>query len=674
MDKNTLIGLGLIGAILVTFSMFNQPSAEEIKKQQEEATKKEQEAKKKEKEVESNSSTLVLNDDLIPEGWVAKRDSKGNYIKDDKGAVVIQDTIRQIDSFLVVEEKPVSVTSVKENSTPQKKTTFSGLYMHNEGEVFVLENNLIKTEINERGGRISSVFLKNYVTYNDFNNKNTTNFLQLFDAENSVTELIFNYKGDDVRTKSLKFRPIDQTDNSVTMRLSPEEGKYIDFIYSLKPDSYHLDVEFAIFGFQEEIDPEKVMLNWQLDMLRTEKAASQERMVSTVFFHNEKGYDYLSEGSWDNLVTEMPSDWVAFKQSYFSAILIPEKPFKSGTKLGIKPFDKTSPKEAKYIKHYNSLINIGLGSTKNGSVQMQWYFGPNDYDILKAYNHNLEDIINLGWGIFRWVNIYGIQPIFVWMINLGIGAGIAILLLTIIVKLILAPVTWKMYVSSAKMRILRPQIDKLNEKYPKKEDAMKKQMDMMALYKESGASPLSGCLPMLLQMPILFAVFRFFPSSFDLRQKGFLWAEDLSSYDAIVSWETHVPFLSDIYGNHISLFTLLMAGTTLVYTHFNSSQMQQPSQPGMPNMKVIMYFFPIMMIFFFNSYSSGLSYYYFISTLTSILIMLAIKQFFVDEDKLKAKMEAKQANNTGDKKKSKSKFQERLEAMQQAQKDKMGKK
>ncbi len=609
MDKNTLIGLGLIGAILVTFSMLNQPSAEEIQKQQEEEAKKEQEAKTKEKDVESNSTTLVLNDELIPEGWVAKRDSVGNYIKNNEGAVIIQDTVRAIDSFLVVEEKPVSVTSVKENSTPQKKTTFSGLYMHNEGEVFVLENNLIKTEINERGGRISSVFLKNYVTYNDFNNKNTGNFLQLFDAENSVTELIFNHKGDEVRTKGLKFNAVDKTDNSITMRLSPEEGKYIDFIYSLKPDSYHLDVEFAINGFQEDIDPEKVMLNWHLEMLRTEKAASQERMVSTVFFHNENGYDYLSEGSSDNFATETSSDWVAFKQSYFSAILIPEKPFKSGTKLGIQPFDKTNPKEAKYIKHYSSLINIGLSSTKNGSVRMQWYFGPNDYDILKAYDHNLEDIINLGWGIFRWVNIYGIQPIFVWMINLGIGAGIAILLLTIIVKLILAPVTWKMYVSSAKMRILRPQIDKLNEKYPKKEDAMKKQMDMMALYKESGASPLSGCLPMLLQMPILFAVFRFFPSSFDLRQKGFLWAEDLSSYDAIVSWETYVPFLSDIYGNHISLFTLLMAGTTLVYTHFNSSQMQQPSQPGMPNMKVIMYFFPIMMILFFNSYSSGLSYY-----------------------------------------------------------------
>jgi YidC/Oxa1 family membrane protein insertase len=227
-----------------------------------------------------------------------------------------------------------------------------------------------------------------------------------------------------------------------------------------------------------------------------------------------------------------------------------------------------------------------------------------------------------------------------------------------------------MYVSSAKMRILKPQIDDLNAKFPKQEDAMKKQMEMMSLYRESGASPLSGCLPMLLQMPILFAVFRFFPSSFALRQQGFLWAEDLSSYDEIFRWSAEIPLLSSIYGNHISLFTLLMSVTTLVYTHYNSANMQQPTQPGMPNMKVIMYFFPFMMIFFFNSFAAGLSYYYFISTLVSILLMLGIKQFFVDEEKLKAKMAAKQANNANGKGK-KSKFQERLENLQKAQQDKL---
>jgi YidC/Oxa1 family membrane protein insertase len=293
--------------------------------------------------------------------------------------------------------------------------------------------------------------------------------------------------------------------------------------------------------------------------------------------------------------------------------------------------------------------------------------------MLKQFDNGTEDIINLGWGIFRWVNIYAIQPIFTWLASTGMNIGLAIFLLTLIVKLILTPIQWKMYTSSAKMRILKPEIDEINKKFPNKEDSMKKQMEMMTLYRESGASPLAGCVPMLIQMPILFAVFRFFPSTFDLRQKAFLWAEDLSSYDAIVSWSTDIPVITFIYGNHISLFTLLMAGTTLIYTVLNSSNMQQPSQPGMPNMKVIMYFFPIMMIFFFNNFASGLSYYYFISTLISILTMVMIKNFFVDEEKLKAKMAAKKevSRAKGGKKGKKSKFQERLEEMQRLQQEKM---
>jgi YidC/Oxa1 family membrane protein insertase len=244
--------------------------------------------------------------------------------------------------------------------------------------------------------------------------------------------------------------------------------------------------------------------------------------------------------------------------------------------------------------------------------------------------------------------------------------GWAILVLTLILKTILMPVQWKMFVSSVKMRILKPEIDELNAKYSKQEDAMKKQMEMMSLYRESGASPLSGCVPMLIQMPILLAVFRFFPAAFELRQKGFLWAEDLSSFDSILDFGFHIP----IYGDHISLFTLLMAGTTLAYTYMNSGNMQQPQQPGMPDMRIIMYIFPFMMIFFFNNYSAGLSYYYFISTLLSIVMMLLIKYFFVNEEKLKLKMAERKANNAANPKvKKKSKFQERLEEMQRQQQE-----
>jgi YidC/Oxa1 family membrane protein insertase len=277
--------------------------------------------------------------------------------------------------------------------------------------------------------------------------------------------------------------------------------------------------------------------------------------------------------------------------------------------------------------------------------------------------------LNFGWGLFRWINLYAVQPLFNMLASTGMSLGIAILMLTLILKFVLMPVQWKMYVSSAKMRILKPEIDELTAKYPEKEDAMKKQMEMMTLYRESGASPLAGCLPMLIQMPILLAVFRFFPSAFELRQKSFLWAEDLSSYDSI--WNFGINIWP--YGDHVSLFTLLMAGTTLLYTHMNSGNMQQPQQPGMPNMKVIMYLFPVMMIFFFNNYSAGLSYYYFISTLVSIIIMLLIKQFFVDEEKLKVKMAERKANMSAKegKVKKKSKFQERLEQMQKAQMEQM---
>jgi YidC/Oxa1 family membrane protein insertase len=246
------------------------------------------------------------------------------------------------------------------------------------------------------------------------------------------------------------------------------------------------------------------------------------------------------------------------------------------------------------------------------------------------------------------------------------SVGIAILILTLILKLILMPIQWKMFVSSVKMRILKPEVDELNAKYPQKEDAMKKQMEMMSLYRESGASPLAGCVPMLIQMPILLAVFRFFPAAFELRQQPFLWAEDLSSFDSIFDFGVNIwP-----YGDHVSLFTLLMAGTTLAYTFMNSGNMQQPQQPGMPNMKVIMYIFPIMMIFFFNNYSSGLSYYYFISTLISILMMVVIKRFFVDEDKLRVKMAERKSNSAGSTKtKKKSRFQEKLEEMQRKQQE-----
>jgi YidC/Oxa1 family membrane protein insertase len=472
-DKNTIIGISLIAVILIAFNFINRPSKEDIEK-----------AKAQQEQVAQNN---------------------------DAANTQAADTVKKAKS--------------KSNT---KLTDFADAYMNEAGQEFVLENDKIRVHINERGGRVGDVFLKNYRTYTAFANSEDA-FLQLLTSDNNVNELTFDYQGKKIHTRNLRFEIQEQQDNKLVLRISKGEDKYIEYTYELPKNSYHLNYNINIVGFDQDIKAEDVALHWTADLLLTEKAASQERMVSTVFYHDDKGYQYLSEGREDHERTEKSTNWVSFKQAYFSSILIPDTPFASGSLLGIKPYEKGEAKERSFNKNYQAILNLGLNNTSNANRSFTWYFGPNDYDILKAYDKELEYTVNLGWGLFRWVNIYGIQPIFNFLLNIGMGVGIAILLLTIIIKLLLAPITWKMYVSSAKMRILKPQIDELNAKFPKQEDAMKKQMEMMSLYRESGASPLSGCLPMLLQMPILFAVFRFFPSSFSLRQQGFLWAEDLSS-------------------------------------------------------------------------------------------------------------------------------------------------
>src|SRR5690554_1564084 len=647
MDKNTIIGLGLIGVILAVFTFFNQPSEEELKErmaqqelvaqQQKEAAEK-TESKITKKTVENPAPKAVLDED-------------GNPVLDSLG-----NTVYANDSLMVEEAETVGIVNARDV----------------EEETFVLENEKLKIILTNKGGGVKSVFLKGYQTYENFRkNEGTEEItpLQLFNEEIASNGLKFKTDKGEQYTSGVAFELLRQTENYISFIAHYDEEKSIEQIYSITPDQYHINYEVKMKGFEGEVTPERVFLDWEVEMLKTEKLLSEQRRISTVFFKEKGGsYDYLSEYSDDEFAAKTDVDWVAFKQSYFSSIIMPDKPFmKEGTTFKVVNYEEGSEKDSSHIKAYSSSMNLGLSNTGNGSVQMKWFFGPNDYDVLESYANGSEDIINYGWGLFRWINIYAIQPLFVWLAGFGMSAGIAILLLTIIVKLILTPIQWKMFASSAKMRILKPEVEEINKKYPNKDDAMKKQMEMMTLYRESGASPLAGCVPMLIQMPILFAVFRFFPSTFTLRQEGFLWAEDLSSYDSILDLSFNIPF----YGSHVSLFTLLMAITTLFYTVLNSSNMQQPSQPGMPNMKIIMYFFPIMMIFFFNNYASGLSYYYFISTLMSILTMVMIKNFFVNEDKLKAKMAARQSASKGDGKKGKSKFQERLEQMQKAQQEKL---
>lgn len=671
MDRNTLIGLGLIGVILAIFTYFNQPTEAEIAAEKEklELAEQKKQEQAKEKEKVSTDKKVDKNADqnspsALPDHFVAKLDEEGNPLLDSLGRAIFLDTIADKDTVIVQEETVAStpLASLDTSKDIEEKTA-------------ILENDNLKVVFTNLGGGVKSVYLKKHQTYENYepgNDNEEIEPLQLFDADKATNQLVFNFDGKKVETGSQAFEITEQTESKLVFTANYGDGKLIEHHYSISPDNYHLDYSLKMKGFEGAVTAENVRLNLEAELLKTERLLSEQRRVSTVFFKETGGsYDYLSEFSDDEFAAETDVDWVAFKQSYFSSIIMPKTPFaKSGTTFKVKGYEEGSEKDSTHIKQYSSMMNLNLENTGDARVDMTWFFGPNDYDILASYNNEAEDIINLGWGLFRWINIYAIQPIFNWLAGFGINLGLAILLLTLIVKVVLTPIQWKMYSSSAKMRILKPEIEEIQKKYPNKEDAMKKQMETMTLYRESGASPLSGCVPMLIQMPILFAVFRFFPSTFTLRQEGFLWAEDLSSYDSIVDLGFNIPF----YGDHVSLFTLLMAGTTLFYTVMNSSNMQQPSQPGMPNMKVIMYIFPIMMIFFFNNYASGLSFYYFVSTLISILTMLAIKNFFVDEDKLKAKMAARKVKSQqggAGKKGRKSKFQERLEEMQKAQQEKL---
>ena len=615
MDRNTLTGLVLIGLLLTVFTIINKPSEEELKQQETEITNaKEAKAKSEVKDSVTVNLAKSLNEEDI-----------------------------ELD---------------QEQSTFETNTV-------NKDSVFTRKTDKFTVDFSTKGGQISSIYLNDYKTYESYSIE-SKEALCLFTKGDHLTSYSF-FDGDDlIQTKNLDFELKNESKTTVILEAPYNKG-LIRQTYQFAKDSYNIDykVEFVELN---GIAKDNIQLTWQTSFLKTEKLLSEQRRVSTICYdEKEEGFDYLSETSEDEKDDfDNEVNWIAYKQSYFSSFLAPKTAFqKKGTSIKVSTYDEKDSRDSTHIKDFSSILTLNFDPNSNNTASFSWYFGPNDYELLNEYNENYDDILNFGWGLFRWINVYAVQPIFNFLLSLGFGLGLSIFLLTLVIKTVLMPVQWKMFVSSVKMRILKPKTEALNAKYPNKDDAMKKQMEMMNLYKESGASPLSGCLPMLIQMPILLAVFRFFPSAFELRQQSFLWADDLSSYDSILDLGFSIP----LYGDHISLFTLLMSGTTLFYTVMNSGNVQQPTQPGMPNMKVLMYIFPVMMIFFFNNYSSGLSYYYFISTLFSILIMFMIKKFFVDEEKLKLKMEAKSNSAAARGPKKKSKFQERLEEMQRKQKE-----
>lgn len=601
MDRNTTIGLILIGLLLTVFTIINRPTEEDIQ-QAKDAQKKSQTVTKSEPAASTNATATPSQN----------------------------------------AEKPVNT----------KKDSVAATVMKPE-KIATLENKNLRITFSSKGAVVQSVFLKKHKSYNTFKSKKNDP-LCLFDVGDASNYVVLKNSKDFKSTQDLVF-DVKEAPNSIVFTYPVTAQKSVVIAYALNEEN-RLTYDVSFPGFSPN-ELENAALDWAMSFRKTERKMSEQRRITTICYdQKESGIDYLSETSDDDANAEEVINWVAYKQSYFSSILHPKQGFTKNTSFDIKNYNEGHPRDTTHIKAMKSSLGLQFNQ---GKTSFTWFFGDNDYKTLSAYHSNYDDILNYGWGLFRWINLYAVQPIFNLLVTNGVGIGIAILLLTIILKLILMPIQWKMFVSSVKMRILKPEIEQLNEKYPNKEDALKKQTEMMNLYKDSGASPLAGCVPMLIQMPILLAVFRFFPAAFELRQQPFLWAEDLSSYDSVWDFGFHVWG----YGDHVSLFTLLMAGTTLWYTYMNSGNMQQPKQPGMPDMRVVMYIFPVLMIFFFNDFSSGLSYYYFISTLISIIIMVVIKRFFVDEEKLRVKMEERMAKAKVTPKK-KSKFQERLEEMQ----------
>ena len=521
-----------------------------------------------------------------------------------------------------------------------------------EEEFYQLENNLIKIVISNKGGEITKVNLKNFDNYL----KEPLNLVH----NNQTTDLVFKLKdGREINTSKLTFEINKKKSKKgqLVMRAFFSQDRWIEFQYSLLPDSYLLDYSITSSNFQSFIDPSGLnRLEWNLKSFRNSKSVEYENRYTelTYGYENDKVNELSITGTDEEKVDEI--QWISYKQHFFNSILIPDKKI-NNVFLKSENLVQSEDKKEKYTKFYSSVIPL-----KNNGVfdfKFKWYFGPSQYSTLSNYNIGIEKSVNYGWGIFGWINKYIFIPLFNF-ISSFMPFGISIIIMTIIVRLAMSPVTYRSYVSQVKMKILRPEIEEINKKFSK--DAVKRQQETMSLYSRAGANPMSGCLPALVQLPVFYALFSFFPVAFALRQKSFLWADDLSSYDSILDLPFNIPF----YGDHISLFPILASVAIFIYTMMTMGQQQPPPQPGMPNMKFIMYLMPLMMLFFFNNYSSGLSLYYFVSNLLTILLMVVIKNFVVNESKILLQIEENKK-----KPRKVSGFSARLQkAMEQAEKQK----
>ncbi|SHJ84220.1 membrane protein insertase YidC [Pseudozobellia thermophila] len=519
-----------------------------------------------------------------------------------------------------------------------------------------LENDLVSLSISNKGGQIVEARMKQFHTYDSIP-------VYLVKDGNASFGLSFTTSDNRVlNTEDLYFEPSLTENNGnkvLSMKAMAGPNAFLEYRYEMKQDDYLVDFTIRSQGLNGIIDGSRpVELQWTLKGLRHDQSVEYEnRYTELTYNYEDDKVDYLSV-SGDDEETEEDVKWLSYKQHFFSSILATNKSRFKTVEFSSKNLVEEESKDVKFTKLFSSKIPMELVAGELAQ-NMYWYYGPTDIKVLEQYEElGLDDSISFGWGIFGWLNRYVFTPFYTFLSSF-LPYGIAIVVMTILVRLAMSPATYKSYLSQAKMKVLRPEINELNEKY--KDNPMKKQQETMKLYGKAGVSPMSGCVPALLQMPIFYALFMFFPTSFALRQKSFLWADDLSSYDTIAELPFNIPF----YGDHISLFPILASVAIFFYMTMTTGQ-NMPQQPGMPNMKFIMYLMPVMMLFFFNNYASGLSLYYFVSNLITIGIMLVIKNFILDNDKIHAQIQENKK-----KPKKENKFQRKMrEMMEEAERQK----
>ena len=620
-DLNSIIGFVLIFGILIWIMYQNQPSETSIAA---EKAKKEQLAK-----TENTSKVAAAQAVVAPEVVVAGDSTQMVQLQKKLGGFAYSATL------------------------PSAKNDFT-----------TIENEVVKLKIANKGGYIVEATLKNFEKFK----KGSGQLVQLIKDNNASLSLqLLTNDNRTLNTKDLYFEPTVTkvgADQILSMKLKAGANEFLEYKYILKPNDYMVGFDLRSQGLNKVLNTSKPLdLEWNLKTYRNEKSISYENRYTEVYFEHEEGkIDYVGQGQEKDEDSNKTS-YVAFKQHFFSTILLTDKPFETA-KLQSNNLVNDEEIDTVFTKQFKANIPLAFD---NGELdyKMNMYFGPTDYKTLKSYDKNLEKVISLGWGIFGWINMFVFIPLFGFLTSsVGLSFGIAIIIFTILIKIAMSPITFKSFLSQAKMKVLRPEITDLGEKF--KKDPMKKQQETMKLYNKAGVNPMAGCIPALIQIPFMYASFQFFPSAFELRQKSFLWADDLSSFDEVIK----LPFNIPLYGDHISLFPVLASIAIFFYMKMTSGdqQMAAPQQEGMPDMakmmKIMIYVSPIMMLFFFNSYGAGLSLYNFISNLITIGIMIVIKRYFIDSDKIHSQI---QENKLKEPKKQ-GKFQQKLQqVMEQAE-------